>query len=130
MSTIEFNTLCKCASQLEAALISDIRGIANDAFSEGLIGREFYEAIMAPKSAHSDADHAAMLVIKIKEMVEQSSKNYYRLINRLRQSERNSGIVNLVDSEYFGVPCGKKGIEAGIKFRKYNIATYMAGCGS
>ena len=66
---------------------------------------------MDPRSAHSDADKAAELVVKIMEKVKLESRNYYKLINHLRLDKRNVDIVDILDAEYFGVPMphGKTG---------------------
>ena len=99
----EYKTLNNCIEQLDFGLKSDITGITHFLYREGFIAEDLYEKILDPTSAFSEADKATKLVFKIRDSVKLDSSKYYMLVNHFRQNKHLDGIVQILDSEYFGI---------------------------
>ena len=100
----EYDTISKCTSQLVTALGRDIAKISHYLFKERFISDELFGEVLEPKSLMSDADKANKLMLQILNCVKLDSSKYYKLLNHWRQDKSYDDIVQILDSEYFGIP--------------------------
>ncbi len=102
--SLEFDTLSNCAYRLETAIKSHIKEMAHYLYANGFISYDCQDEVLDPKSRYSEAERATMMVSKIRDSVKLDPSKYYKLLNHLRQDERqNYAIVEILDSEYFGI---------------------------
>lgn len=100
---MEYTTLARCFGHLEAAIQSDVNGIAGYLYDEAVITRELHEEVLDPKSTCPDAAKAAKIVLQVMEKVKMETRNFYKLVNHLRQDKKYGDVVCILDAEYFGV---------------------------
>ena len=100
----EYDTIRKCTSQLVTALKQDLTEISHYLFKERFISNALYGEVLETKTPMSDADKANKLMLQILDCVKLNSSKYYKLLNHWRQDKSYDDIVQILDSEYFGIP--------------------------
>ena len=98
----EYAIITKCSWKLEIALKSD-RDIVLFLLQQGFITQEHYDEVSNPKSNLTEAEKVSMLVTAIRNRVELNPRNYYKMVDHLRQNRiRYGDIVEILDQEYHG----------------------------
>ena len=96
----EFLTIKQCSASLETALQSD-RNIVYYLNRKGFITDEMFQDLVNPRSMLSASQKAGQLVVRIRNRVKLSPKDYHKLVAHLRQSGKQySSIMEILDREY------------------------------
>ncbi len=103
MSSREYKTIVRCASQFATALHSN-GDIPHHLHVDGFLTKEIYDNVIDPKSRLSASEKACEVVSGIRRRVDQSPTDFHKLIGYLRENEsRYRDILKLLEETYSAI---------------------------
>ncbi len=103
MSSREYKTLVRCASQFASALHSD-RDIPHYLHANDFLTEDIYDDVISPRCMLTPSDKACELVSGIRRRVKQSPTDFHKLIGYLRENgSRYRDILKLLEETYSAI---------------------------
>jgi hypothetical protein len=110
-SAVELKTLVFCTTQLEMAFAGADRELIHFLYCENFISDSVRDTVLNPRSLLSDREKAGELVKGVKKKVKEDPRNYYTLINKLKQNQSAyyKPLLGTLEAEY---ECQQREVEA------------------